>query len=73
MGMDESVEEPKGLAGVGHKFDVFVKQSERVLNVTHKPDKIEFRQIATSTAIGMAVVGIAGYVISMVAYFIRGH
>lgn len=71
--MYEAAEEPKGLAGLGAKFDAFVKQSERVLNVTHKPDKIEYRQIATSTAIGMAVVGVVGYVISMVAYFIRGH
>ena len=71
--MDESSDEPKGLAGLGRKVDRFVKQSERVINVTHKPDRVEFRQIATSTAIGMAVVGVAGYFISMAAYFIRGH
>ena len=49
----------------------FVKQSERVLNVTHKPRKHEFTQIAYVTAIGMAVVGLIGFVISMSAHFMR--
>ncbi|MFH1106766.1 MAG: protein translocase SEC61 complex subunit gamma [Candidatus Micrarchaeota archaeon] len=71
--MDEAADEPKGMAGLRHKLDIFIKQSERVLNVTHKPDMVEFRQIATSTAIGMVIIGVIGFAISMVAYFIRGH
>lgn len=49
----------------------FVKQSERVVNVTHKPSRVEFRKIAYATAIGMAVVGLIGFFISMTAHFLR--
>jgi len=50
----------------------FVKQSERVLNVTHKPRREEFQHIAASTALGMAVIGVIAYVISMISYLLRG-
>ncbi len=58
-------------AQVVEPVQAFVKQSERVVNVTHKPSRIEFRQIAYVTAIGMAVVGLIGFVISMTAHFLR--
>lgn len=50
----------------------FIKQSERVLNVTHKPGKFEFRQIAYITAIGMAVIGGIGFALSMFFHLARG-
>lgn len=50
----------------------FVKQSERVLNVTHKPGPFEFRQIAYITALGMAVIGGIGFAISMGFHLARG-
>ena len=49
----------------------FIKQSERVINVTHKPRGTEFWQIASVTAIGMAIIGIIGFTISMTTDFIR--
>ncbi len=49
----------------------FVKQSERVINVTHKPSPAEFRQISYITAIAMTVVGVIGFIISMAAYYLR--
>lgn len=51
----------------------FIKQSERVLNVTHKPGKFEFRQIAYITAIGMVVIGVIGFAISMIAKLLTGE
>ena len=63
------VEEKKGLKQM---ISDFVKQSERVLNVTHKPNPGEFRHIAFSTALGMIVIGMIGFVISMAAHYIRG-
>ena len=66
------VEEPKGLARIPWMLQNFLKQSERVLNVTHKPKRDEFQHIAASTALGMAAIGVIAYVISMLAYFIRG-
>lgn len=50
----------------------FIKQSERVLNVTHKPGPFEFRQIAYITAIGMAVIGGLGFALSMGFHLLRG-
>lgn len=48
----------------------FVNQSLRVLNVTHKPGPEEFKRIAYITALGMLVIGITGFIISMAAYFL---
>ncbi len=49
----------------------FAKQSERVLNITHKPKRPEFQQIAYITAIGMFIIGGIGFVITMLAYVLR--
>lgn len=57
---------------IHEKLKSFVLQSERVLNITHKPRRFEYQQIAYVTAIGMAVIGGIGFAISMVAFFIRG-
>jgi len=64
------MEEPK--PGPLQPIQDFIKQSERVLNVTHKPSPQEYRHIAFSTALGMAVIGIIGFAISMIAYYARG-
>jgi protein translocase SEC61 complex gamma subunit len=50
----------------------FVGQSQRVVNITHKPRELEYRQMAITTAIGIAIVGILGFFISMVAHVLRG-
>ncbi|MBU1197101.1 protein translocase SEC61 complex subunit gamma [Candidatus Micrarchaeota archaeon] len=52
-------------------FEEFVKQSERVINVTHKPGPDEYKRIAISTGIGMLIIGVIGYVIAMAAVFMR--
>jgi len=60
-------------AGFLNPITDFVKQSKRVLNVTHKPGKIEFRQIAYVTGIGMAIIGLTGFSISMIVHFATGR
>ena len=57
---------------IGEQLNDFIKQAERVLNVTHKPQGAEFKQIAVSTAIGVAVVGIIGFIITMASVLLRG-
>jgi len=52
-------------------FSSFAKKSERVLNITHKPKRPEFQQIAYITAIGMLVIGGIGFIITMLAYVLR--
>ncbi len=53
-------------------LDDFLRQSEHVIAVTHKPSNAEYRHIALSTAIGMAAIGVIGYVINVVARILRG-
>ncbi|MFQ5405985.1 MAG: protein translocase SEC61 complex subunit gamma [Candidatus Micrarchaeia archaeon] len=48
-------------------LDDFIRQSERVLNVTHKPKPSEFELISKSTALGMAIIGLIGFAIAMIA------
>ncbi|MFH0922772.1 MAG: protein translocase SEC61 complex subunit gamma [Candidatus Micrarchaeota archaeon] len=50
----------------------FIGQSQRVISITHKPREIEYKQMAITTAIGIAIVGILGFFISMGAHFLRG-
>ena len=50
----------------------FLKQSERVLNVTHKPGPFEYRQIAYITGIGMLLMGAIGFLLSMAFHLSRG-
>ncbi len=45
----------------------FVRQSERVINVTHMPKRSEFELIAKSTALGMAIIGVIGFVVAIVS------
>lgn len=49
----------------------FAEQSKRVLNVTHKPQDMEFRQMAITTGIGLVIIGAIGFIISMVSHYLR--
>ncbi|MDO5819892.1 MAG: protein translocase SEC61 complex subunit gamma [Methanobrevibacter sp.] len=41
----------------------FIKQSKRVLKVARKPDREEFFDFSKVTAIGIAVIGVIGFII----------
>jgi protein translocase SEC61 complex gamma subunit len=45
----------------------FIKQSERVLAITHKPRAPEYKQMALTTAIGIAIIGLIGFFINLIA------
>lgn len=45
------------------KLKAFVRESRRVLKVTRKPDMPEFKTIVKVSAIGMAVIGLLGFLI----------
>lgn len=49
----------------------FIKQSERVVAVTHKPRGQEYVQMAFITALGIALIGTIGYVINLGAHYLR--
>lgn len=48
-----------------NKFKLFVLESIRVLRLTKKPDKIEFKTIVKASAIGILIIGIIGFIIQM--------
>ena len=50
----------------------FLKECLRVLKVTKKPDKYEFKTIVKVTSLGMFVIGLLGFLITMITQFIRG-
>lgn len=49
----------------------FVEQSQRVVSITYKPKEAEYRQMAFTTAIGMMLLGLIGFVISVSASLLR--
>lgn len=56
---------------IGAMVSDFFSQSERVLNVTHKPKGEEYEHIAKSTALGMLVIGAIGFAISIFWFYLR--
>jgi protein transport protein SEC61 subunit gamma-like protein len=48
------------------KFKRFLVECRRVLKVTKKPDKFEFTTIVKVSGLGMAVIGIVGFIISLI-------
>ncbi len=49
----------------------FALQSRRVLRVTKKPTMEEFKIILKISAIGVSVIGAIGFIVFLVAEFIR--
>ncbi|MBN1274793.1 protein translocase SEC61 complex subunit gamma [Candidatus Woesearchaeota archaeon] len=49
-------------------FKEFTKESMRVLRITKKPDKTEFKTIFKVSGLGILVIGLVGFVLSMVKY-----
>ncbi len=52
------------------KFKTFLKECKRVLKITKKPSKEEFQTIVKICAIGMVIIGILGFIITIGATLI---
>ncbi len=50
----------------------FIKQCQRVLKVSKKPDREEYVNVAKVTAVGVIIIGVIGFVIIIVAQLIQG-
>ncbi|MBL7055256.1 protein translocase SEC61 complex subunit gamma [Candidatus Woesearchaeota archaeon] len=48
------------------KLQRFTKECIRVLKITKKPDKTEFSTIVKMSGLGMIIIGLLGFTISMV-------
>ncbi len=45
----------------------FMKMNQRVLRVAKRPDREEFINVAKITGLGIIVIGVVGFVISLIA------
>ena len=45
----------------------FLKQCKRVLRVARKPDREEYFQFSKVTALGIAIIGVIGFIFVLVA------
>ena len=43
----------------------FINESARVLKVTRKPSKLEFQTIVKASGLGMVIIGLLGFIITM--------
>ena len=48
----------------------FIKQSKRVLKVARKPDREEYFNFSKVTAIGIAIIGVIGFVIVLLGQLV---
>lgn len=48
------------------RFKSFINESIRVLRVTRKPSKEEFRTIVKVSGLGMILIGLIGFIITMI-------
>ncbi len=47
------------------RFKSFLSECVRVLRVTRKPNKLEFKTIVKVSGLGMILIGLIGFVITM--------
>ena len=45
----------------------FLKQCERVLRVSKKPDTEEYKTVAKVTGIGILIIGLIGFIIALIS------
>jgi len=50
----------------------FVQRSTRVLTVSYRPSPIEFSTTAKITGVGLVLIGVIGFAITLVFKFING-
>ena len=54
------------------KFIEFIKESRRVLRVTKKPSKEEFKTIVKVSGLGILAIGLVGFLITMIKQIFLG-
>ncbi len=48
------------------KFKTFIKECVRVIRITKKPTKEEFKTIVKVSGLGILVIGMIGFVVQMI-------
>ncbi|HIH64882.1 MAG: protein transport protein subunit gamma [Methanothermobacter sp.] len=50
----------------------FIKQSKRVLRVSKKPSREEYLNVSKVTGIGIIIIGVIGFIISIIVQLLGG-
>jgi protein transport protein SEC61 subunit gamma-like protein len=53
------------------KLKMFIGECKRVLIVTKKPSKFEFKTIVKASGLGMMIIGLAGFLIQMIYVIVK--
>ena len=48
------------------RFKSFIMECRRVLIITKKPTRIEFKTIVKASALGMIIIGLIGFIIQII-------
>lgn len=55
---------------VQERFDKTIKDCKRVLKVSRKPDKQEYLEFSKIVTIGIAIIGVVGFIIVLIGELI---
>lgn len=66
------MEEQQGKPSLLFKLKRFIIECRRVLRVTRKPDSIEFKTIVKVSGLGMAIIGLIGFLIQIIKQMFFG-
>jgi len=53
------------------KAKTFIVECKRVLKITRKPTNEELKTIVKITALGLVVIGLVGFIISMIGTYLK--
>ena len=56
---------------IKEKVNKAIKDTRRILRLTRKPKRAEFNETAKITGLGMAAIGVMGFIIFVVAQLFR--
>lgn len=66
--MDEEVD----VNSFWFKTKRFLMECSRILKVTKKPDKIEFKTIVKASGLGILVIGLVGFLLHAIVQLFKG-
>ncbi len=55
-----------------YKLKMFIMECKRVLRVTKRPDSFEFKTIVKVSGLGMGIIGLIGFLVSMIKTLMTG-
>ncbi|MGC8571790.1 MAG: protein translocase SEC61 complex subunit gamma [Candidatus Micrarchaeia archaeon] len=54
------------------KINDFIENSKHIINISYKPTKEEFNKAIKLTLLGIILIGLIGFIISVIISFITG-